>query len=60
MYNMAAMHREDNMTEFQLKPTNQQTNSEADNRVTNGGVIIYSVTRQRSRRILQPRGALTV
>jgi len=24
MYNMAAMHKEDNKTEFQLKPTNQQ------------------------------------
>jgi len=47
MYNMAAMHRKDIKTEFQLKPTNQERSWRSCDK-----------TRQSSQ--LHPRGALTV
>jgi len=47
LYSMAAMHREDNKTEFQIKPTNQQRSrlscdkSRGDNLVSYAAAAVF-------------------
>jgi len=42
MYNMAAMHREDNKTEFQLKPTNQKRSRRSCDKWRGDNLISYA------------------
>jgi len=51
MYSMAAIHGEDNKTEFQLKPTNQQRSQRLCDNSRGDDLVTYN---------LQPRSALTV
>jgi len=54
LYNKAAMHRDDNKTEFQLKLTNQQRSRRSCDKSRGDNLVSYTAA------FLQPRGALTV
>jgi len=41
---MAAMHKEDNKTEFQLKPTNQQRSRRSCDKSRGDYLVTYSLT----------------
>jgi len=42
MYNMAAMHRKDNKTELQLKPTNQQRSRRSCDKSRDDNLVSYT------------------
>jgi len=42
MYNMAAMHREDNKTEFQLKPTYQKRSRRSSDKSRDDNLVSYT------------------
>jgi len=50
MYNMAVMHRKDNKTEFQFKPTNQQRSRRLCDKSRGDNLVSF----------LQPQGVLAV